>query len=629
MIKKGNLIFALAFLAVPAIAQQNNYKTYEGVVLGEKAPRSAVTGITDQATQDLGDIYRGTVFGAEQKKYEGKQLGMDQPRATKKYVYDTSLIRAIKLNDADRVRTLMYIHVNVDEKNYAGITPLTVAAEKGNMEIIQLLVEDGKALVNEPSSYGVTPLIAASAAGNSQVIDYLVSKGADPIMQDDLGKTALTYAVTFDIPKSINALIKKDARPMFLPDNAGNTPLIYAAQKGYLTNVRLLLANGAKADYRNPTSGISAVDVAAAEGHVNILRALAKNDKNAIEFPDIAGRTPIFYAVEQNQPEALRALISLGANINAQDNNGVTPLMHAAAKNREECLAILLRQNNINVNLADSQGRTALTYSAYAEDAQAAKKLIAAGANIDQRDIAYNTPVMNAVKAKNDRVALLFIQQGADLTAVNNAGDNVFTLTEILLPQSATAKVLGVKRAAAYQEAVKIENKKRAEVLSLEEELAQQEAALEQLKTIEANRLKEEQQAKEQAVRSQLEAEYQTRAAALDNDPDIVALQQQLEAAKAQKEAALQQEMNQRLNKEMGVATTQAETTVNQVKTTATKASNQAKQTATKAKQTTNNAKAKAAQRQKAAQQRKSTATSTVKKATVAPQEINMADYLK
>ena len=620
MIKKGNLIFVLTLLATPAFAQQDNYKSYEGVVLGERTPRSAVAGITDQATQDLGDIYRGTLFGAEQKKYEGKQLGAAQPRATKKYVYDTSLIRAIKLDDVDRVRTLMYIHVNVDEKNYAGITPLTVAAERGNMDIIQMLVEDGKARVNDNSSYGVTPLIAASAAGNSQVIDYLLSKGADPVSQDDLGKTALTYAVAFDIPKTVNNLIQKDTRPMFLPDNAGNTPLIYAAQKGYLTNVRLLLANGAKADYRNPTSGISAVDVAAAEGHVNILRALAKNDKNAIEFPDIAGRTPIFYAVEQNQPEAVRALISLGANINAQDNNGVTPLMHAAAKNRAECLAVLLRQKDINVNLTDAQGRSALTYSTYSEDAQAAKKLLAAGANIDQRDIAYNTPVMNAVKAKNDRAALLLIQQGADLTAVNNAGDNVFTLTENVLPQSATAKVLGVKRAAAYQQAVKLEKKKQAEMLTLEQQLAQQEAALEQLKTAEANRLKEEQLAKEQAVRSQLEAEYQTRSSALENDPEILALQQQLEAAKAQKEAALQQEMNQRFNQEMGVASTQVTKATTKAKTSATRATN-------KAKQKVGNAKAQAALRQKAAQQRIDTTAKAV--ATVTPQEINMADYLK
>ena len=177
MIKKGSLLFActLLFGVANAAQQDTNYTGYEGVVLGEKNARSATDAITEQATQDLGDIYRGTVFGAEQKTYEGKKLG-DQQRATKKYVYDTSLIRAIKISDEDRVRTLMYIHVDVNEKNYAGITPLTVAAEKGNMEIIKMLVEMGKARVNDKSSYGVTPLIAAAAAGQGAAVDYLISK---------------------------------------------------------------------------------------------------------------------------------------------------------------------------------------------------------------------------------------------------------------------------------------------------------------------------------------------------------------------------------------------------------------------------------------------------------------------
>ena len=146
--KKLGLIFVFTLAVSPLVAQnadsQDDYYTgYEGVVLGERAPRSATDAIAQQATQIPGDIYRGTLFGAEQKKYEGDTLG-NRPRAKTKYVYDTSLVRAVKISDVDRVRTLMYANVNVNEKNYAGITPLTIAAEKGNMEIIKMLVEDGK-----------------------------------------------------------------------------------------------------------------------------------------------------------------------------------------------------------------------------------------------------------------------------------------------------------------------------------------------------------------------------------------------------------------------------------------------------------------------------------------------------
>ena len=136
--KKLGFIFVFALAVSPLCAQtaqsQDDYYTgYEGLVLGESAPRSATDAIAQQATQVPGDIYRGTLFGAEQKKYEGDTLG-NRPRPTTKYVYDTSLVRAVKISDPDRVRTLMYANVDVNEKNYAGITPLTIAAEKGNMK---------------------------------------------------------------------------------------------------------------------------------------------------------------------------------------------------------------------------------------------------------------------------------------------------------------------------------------------------------------------------------------------------------------------------------------------------------------------------------------------------------------
>lgn len=235
--KKLSVVFVLTMAVLPLCAQQaktgdDYYTGYEGLVLGESAPRSATDAIAQQAVQTPGDIYRGTVFGAEQKKYHSDTLG-NRPRATTKYVYDTSLVRAVKISDADRVRTLMYANVNVNEKNYAGITPLTIAAEKGNMDIIKMLVEDGKANVNDKSSYGITPLISAAAAGNDEVVSYLISHGADVTAKDDLGKTALLHAVKADNPKLIASLITLDNKAVNLPDNSGNTALIYAAQNGF------------------------------------------------------------------------------------------------------------------------------------------------------------------------------------------------------------------------------------------------------------------------------------------------------------------------------------------------------------------------------------------------------------
>ena len=554
--KKIGFVFVFALAALPLCAQtaqntNDSYTGYEGLVLGERTPRSATDTIADQATQVPGDIYRGTLFGAEQKKYEGDTLG-NRPRPTTKFVYDTSLVRAIKISDADRVRTLMYANVDVNEKNYAGITPLTIAAEKGNMEIIKMLVEDGNALVNEASSYGVTPLIAAAAAGNDEAVAYLVEQGANVSAKDDWGKTALIYAATLDNPKLVSSVIKLDKTAVNLPDNLGNTALIYAAQKGLLDNMKILLANGANANYRNPATGISALSAAAAEGNSAAIRMLVRTGKADVNISDLSGRTPIFYAVEQNQEDALRTLLSLGADVNAQDNNGVSVLMRASAKNRQDCVNILLRQKGINPNLKDFQDRTALIYSVYADELAPTQALLKAGADLNVRDSSQNTRLMSAIKAKNDRAALFFIQQGAELTAVNSSGENAFMLTDEYLPNSMTANVLKVKKAESYQDALQLQAQKLAEVRTLEQQLAQEEARVKELQEQQAAKAQQEAQAQEAALRAKLEAEYQEKAAqAMQNDPELIRLQQQLDAAKAQRQAAMQEEIDRKVEEQL------------------------------------------------------------------------------
>ena len=201
------LTFVIAFTAttLPLVAQTSSMYSEELAERNARKARLAAQAAEQQAVNNDG-VYRGTVFGAQQQSYSGNTLGTAPSNTAKtKYVYDTSLIRAIKLNDDDRVRTLIYANVDVNERNYANITPLTLAAEKGNLTIVKYLVEAG-ANVNEASPYGVTPLVAASAAGNRDVVDYLLSQGANAAVKDETGKTPLAYAAHFDDTKMISAL---------------------------------------------------------------------------------------------------------------------------------------------------------------------------------------------------------------------------------------------------------------------------------------------------------------------------------------------------------------------------------------------------------------------------------------
>lgn len=535
MNKKFNSLVLLTLIGLPLMQLEAQTATKQNTLANQAA---------DKAAQVPGDIYRGTVFGAEQKTYHSDTLGERKP-ATKKYVYDTSLMRAVKIEDVDRVRTLLYAHVDTNERNYAGITPLTVAAEKGNLEIVKLLVESGQADVNLTSSYGITPLIAACAAGQTETVKYLIAHGADAAAKDNTGKSALQYAATANNPDLMAILCKNNPTAANVPDASGNTPLIYAAQNNFLKQARVLLNNGANPNYRNPATGLSALATAAAEGHTDMVRLLVQQGKANINLPDLNGRTPIMYAIEQNKPESVRTLLQLKADPNAADHTGATALMRASAKGNTEIMDLLLRNKNTNQQAQDLQGRDALIYSVFAPNAQAAELLVANGADINTTDKMGNTPLLAAIQAKNDKVALYFIGQNASLTHANNQGHNAFTLVSLYMPDSMTQKVLQVKQQGAYQQALQEQAAKLANVKELEQQLAQEEDQVRQLQAEQNAALESERQAQQARLQAEAQAE-QARAqaqyeASLDEDPEVVALQKQMEELKARKAAAFKQ----------------------------------------------------------------------------------------
>ncbi len=75
---------------------------------------------------------------------------------------------------------------------YAKNTPLCIAIQKDEVEIVKKLIEYG-ADVNE-KSFGMTPLMIAARYNKVEIIKILLDKGARQKDKDDKGFTALKYA---------------------------------------------------------------------------------------------------------------------------------------------------------------------------------------------------------------------------------------------------------------------------------------------------------------------------------------------------------------------------------------------------------------------------------------------------
>ena len=103
---------------------------------------------------------------------------------------ETPLMMAALKGYADIARELVDKGADV---NKPGWTPLHYAATAGHLEIISLLLEN-HAYIDAESPNGSTPLMMAAAYGTASAVKLLLEEGADPLLKNQLGLTAIDFA---------------------------------------------------------------------------------------------------------------------------------------------------------------------------------------------------------------------------------------------------------------------------------------------------------------------------------------------------------------------------------------------------------------------------------------------------
>jgi ankyrin repeat protein len=99
-----------------------------------------------------------------------------------------------------------------------------------------------------------------------------------------------------------------------------------------------------------------------------------------------SGESALHIVAKRGDDTYLRFLLVKGANANAQDARGNTPLLLAVTGNFTEVVETLTRIK-ANVNLGNQSGETPLIRAVQLRNVEMARILIAAGANPDQRDV--------------------------------------------------------------------------------------------------------------------------------------------------------------------------------------------------------------------------------------------------
>ena len=247
------------------------------------------------------------------------------------------LADAVKAGDQAAVRQLLEQHANVNAPQADGSTALFSAVHRDDLATTDLLLRAG-AKVNITNGYGVTPLWLACRNGNAAIIEKLLSAGADANASFSTGETALMTA-----------------------SNSGNAEA-----------VKVLLSHGAKVNAKEPNLGQTALMWAAAEKHPEVVKMLIEHGAD-IHARSKGGFTPLLFAAQAGDLDSARILIDAGEDVNETAPShgqlaawgrpdGMSPLVLAAAMGHE-ALGIFLLEKGANANATDLNGITPLHYA--------------------------------------------------------------------------------------------------------------------------------------------------------------------------------------------------------------------------------------------------------------------------
>ena len=310
-----------------------------------------------QAQLDVANAYGFASWRALKAHVDGSDAGHKEEKR---------VFQAARSGDVETVRRALA----------AGFDPSAVDADGGSIhqiakdeqfEELELLVRDVQERESRPAEI-VQAIDGIQNAAREGDLDALRQRlDAHPALIDALGNgfhkyTALHRAAARNQHACLRLLIERGADPhrRDFPDNA--TALHVAAVKGDLTTVRLLVEAGADPigdgdDYAVGVLGWATcfarvrqdvatylldhgarlnVWTAIALDRGDELAALIARDRSLLAARMSRNqhrRTPLHHAAAKNRPDMVRLLIALGADPNAPDATGATPLTTAAQEN--------------------------------------------------------------------------------------------------------------------------------------------------------------------------------------------------------------------------------------------------------------------------------------------------------
>ncbi len=244
----------------------------------------------------------------------------------------------------ETVNLLLQKGADVSLRDDKGETPLHLAVRFEHLKLVELLLKNGSQIeelteveeIPDSPNNGRTPLItAARIHKNPEIITYLLKSKANPNFLDKItGYTSLHYVAAAPrndeplkeqaLQQATEVLLKYGADPNLTIEQKSHQMAIHlAAANNHVGVVETLLSKGADVNAKTE-KGSTPMSIAAKQGAVEMVKCLLKHNV------DIDESRALFHAAFcRETTEVMDILLKAGADINAPDPQGVTPIFAA------------------------------------------------------------------------------------------------------------------------------------------------------------------------------------------------------------------------------------------------------------------------------------------------------------
>jgi uncharacterized protein len=267
-----------------------------------------------------------------------------KPNAKEQARLNEQLIATAWDNDLRRARSLIARGADVNAKDNTVQSAYLISTSEGYLELLNLTLQHG-ADVDSKDSFNGTGLIRAADRGHADIAGRLVQADIKIDHINNLGWTALHEAIILGdgsrrYVDTVRVLVAAGADLRLQSERERIPPLQHAASRGHREIAQVLRA-GLEADKPSKRLADRRLLAAAERGDATAA-ALAIRAGANLEARDERGRTPLLRAVTEDRLAVARLLVQLGADPDALDEQHDTPWLVTGVTGSVEMLEVLL-----------------------------------------------------------------------------------------------------------------------------------------------------------------------------------------------------------------------------------------------------------------------------------------------